>query len=133
MGTVIEPRLCVTPESSCETGPRPSKWGRRRLSNESGAHEGAVQHRNRTIPVVFSVVLGDSLWRSMRSILMVQREATTAHPRVKRESGQVTALTPSSGLSPTLNPIHGLPGPATFAQNRLFLDSTGAASSSIAH
>jgi len=58
LGTVIESRLCVTPESSCETGPRPSKWGGRRLSNESGAHERAVQHRNGTIPVEFSVVLG---------------------------------------------------------------------------
>jgi len=55
---VIEPRLCVTPKSSCETGPRPSKWGERRLSNESEAHEEAVQHRNRAIPVEFSVVLG---------------------------------------------------------------------------
>ena len=42
VGTVIESRLCVTPEGSCETGPRPSKWGGRRLSNESEAHEEAV-------------------------------------------------------------------------------------------
>ena len=71
LGTVIESRLCVTPESSCETGPRPSKWGGRRLSNESGAMKGRCSTGTGPFPLNSPWSSGDSLWRPLHSILMV--------------------------------------------------------------